>query len=108
MILKPLLVLLSLTTAALVCAEDSLPPTLMTTRGKLLASEDFAQAPAPFTGKPVGFASGYLGWRYNSSTTGGKSGRWEIANQEFRGMETPGANHPATASYGIQYQDAII
>ncbi|MES2597460.1 MAG: hypothetical protein V4662_19075 [Verrucomicrobiota bacterium] len=108
MIYRPLLALLSLATATLSWAEEALPPTLMTIRGKLLASEDFTQAPAPFTGKPVGFASGYLGWRYNSSTTGGKSGRWEIANGEFRGIETPGANHPATASFGIQFQDAII
>lgn len=82
--------------------------TLMTTRGKLLASEDFVAAPAPFTGKPVGFASGFSGWRYNSSPTGGKGGRWEIANGEFRGIETPGANHPATASFGMTFQDVII
>ena len=100
--------LLFLSAAAMACAEDPLPPTLMTTRGKLLASEDFAQVPPPFTGKPLGFASGYTGWRYNSSATGGKSGRWEIANGEFRGIETPGAKHPATASFGIQYQDVII
>ena len=84
------------------------PATLMTTRGKLLASEDFVAAPAQFTGKPVGFASGFSGWRYNSSPTGGKGGRWEIANGEFRGIETPGANHPATASFGMTFQDVII
>jgi hypothetical protein len=84
------------------------PATLMTTRGKLLVSEDFAAAPAPFTGKPVGFASGFSGWRYNSSATGGKGGRWEIANGEFRGIETPGANHPATASFGMTFQNVII
>jgi hypothetical protein len=93
---------------AVVCHAADLPPTLMTMRGKLLASEDFAKVPAPFTGKPVGFASGFTGWRYNGGTAGGKSGRWEIANGEFRGIETPGANHPATASFGIQYQDVII
>ncbi len=101
------LALLLLTTLFLAAkAEES--PTLMTMRGKLLASEDFAAAPAPFTGKPVGFASGFTGWRYNSSNTGGKGGRWEIANGEFRGIETPGANHPATASFGIAFQDVII
>lgn len=84
------------------------PATLMTTRGKLLASEDFVAAPAPFTGKPIGFASGFSGWRYNSSATGGKGGRWEIANGEFRGIETPGANHPATASFGMTFQNVII
>ncbi len=87
-------------------ADD--PATLVTTRGKLLASEDFAQAPPPFSGKPVGFASGFIGWRYNSSATGGKGGRWEIAKGEFRGIETPGANHPATASFGIPFQNVII
>lgn len=100
-------------TVAAVCAlcihaSAEAPATLMTTRGKLLASEDFAAAPAPFTGKPVGFASGFSGWRYNSSPTGGKGGRWEIANGEFRGIETPGANHPATASFGMAFQDVII
>ena len=104
--LKLLIILLS--AATFVCAEDTSPSTLMTTRGKLLASEDFAAAPAPFTGKPVGFASGFTGWRYNSSTTGGKGGRWEIANGEFRGIETPGANHPATASFGMTFQDVVI
>ena len=104
--LKSLLILLSV--ATLGYGEESLPLTLMTTRGKLLASEDFAQAPPPFTGKPAGFASGFTGWRYNSSATGGKGGRWEIEKGEFRGIETPGANHPATASFGIPFQNVII
>jgi hypothetical protein len=89
------------------CADD-LPKTLMTTRGKLLAEQNFEQTPPPFTGKPVGFASGFLGWRYTAQATGGKGGHWELANGVFTGMETPGANHPATASFGIPYQDAII
>jgi hypothetical protein len=100
------LTLLSLLLSSLVMAGD--PATLMTTRGRLLASEDFATPPAPFTGKPLGFASGFSGWRYNSSGGGGKSGRWELANGEFRGIETPGANHPATASFGISFQNVII
>jgi hypothetical protein len=89
-------------------ALSSDPATLSTTRGHLLASEDFSLAPAPFTGKPVGFASGFKGWRYNRSVTGGKGGRWEIVNGAFRGIETPGANHPATASLGMTFQDVII
>lgn len=106
--MKLKLIIILLSAATFVCAEDTSPFTLMTTRGKLLASEDFAAAPAPFTGKPVGFASGFSGWRFNSSATGGKGGRWEIANGEFRGIETPGANHPATASFGMTFQDVII
>ena len=89
-------------------AKAKEPATLMTTRGKLLASEDFAAAPPPFTGKPIGFASGFTGWRYNHSNTGGKGGRWEITNGELRGIETPRANHPATASFGMPFQDVII
>jgi hypothetical protein len=104
--LKSLIILLS--AATLAYGEETLPLTLMTTRGKLLASEDFAQAPPPFTGKPLGFASGFTGWRYNSSATGGKGGRWEIGKGEFRGIETPRANHPATASFGMTFQDVII
>jgi hypothetical protein len=99
--------LLLLTTLCLTSKAEE-PATLMTTRGKLLASEDFAAAPAPFTGKPVGFASGFSGWRYNGGATGGKGGRWEIANGEFSGIETPGANHPATASFGMTFQNVII
>jgi hypothetical protein len=101
------LALLLLTTLCLTSKAEE-PATLMTTRGKLLASEDFAQAPPPFTGKPIGFASGFAGWRYNSSSTGGKGGRWEIAKGEFRGIETLGANHPATASFGIPFQNVVI
>jgi hypothetical protein len=56
----------------------------------------------------VGFASGFSGWRYNGGATGGKGGRWEIANGEFSGIETPGANHPATASFGMTFQNVII
>lgn len=100
------LTLLSLLLSSLAMAGD--PATLMTTHGRLLATEDFAAPPAPFTGKPLGFASGFSGWRYNSGSSGGKSGRWEVANGEFRGIETPGANHPATASFGINYQNVII
>ena len=105
--MQPITLFLALIASTAFAAED-LPQTLMTTRGKLLMSEDFLAVPEPFTGKPVGFASGFSGWRYNSAATGGKLGRWEVVNGEFRGMETPGANHPATASLGIQYKDAII
>ncbi len=65
-----------LATAAL--AADDLPKTLMTTRGKLLVSEDFAKPLAPFTGKPVGFASGFEGWKYNGGPGTGHGGRWAL------------------------------
>jgi hypothetical protein len=89
-------------------ATDELPKTLMTLRGKLLVSEDFMPPLAPVTGKPVGFASGFTGWRYNSGPVGGKSGQWKTADGCFTGAESPSANHPATASFGFQFTDAII
>ena len=94
--------------AAAAFAADGLPKTLMTTRGKLLVSEDFAKPLAPFTGKPVGFASGFEGWKYNAGPGTGKGGRWELVDGTFRGIENPEAHHPATASYGIRFKDAII
>jgi len=96
---------LSLVASAALAAEV---PTLMTIRGRLLASEDFTKPLAPFTGKPVGFASGFLGWRYNAGPETGKSGRWEINEGQFRGIENPEAHHPATASFGFDFKDAII
>lgn len=89
-------------------ADDPLPKTLMTARGKLLVSESFDQPLAPFTGKPVGFASGFTGWRYTSGAPVGRSGHWELRDGVFRGIENPEAHHPATASFGIRFQDAII
>lgn len=86
-------------------AEEALPKTLMTQRGKLLASEDFTKPLAPFTGLPVGFASGFNGWRYNIKP---KAGKWEQTDGIFKGIELAESHHPATASYGIQYKDAII
>lgn len=97
--------------AAFACtaqAADDLPKTLMTTRGKLLVSEDFTPPLAPVVGKPVGFASGFTGWRYNAGPAGGKSGYWKLTDGVFTGVESPGANHPATASFGFQFTDAII
>jgi hypothetical protein len=103
-----LLTLLTLSAATRELAADDLPKTLMTTRGKLLASEDFKQAPPPFTGTPKGFASGFLGWHYNAGPGTGKSGRWEMKDGVFTGIENPEAHHPATASFGVLFKDAII
>ncbi len=103
--MKLSLFLLAAFSSALLVA-DELPKTLMTTRGKLLYSEDFSKPLAPFTGKPMGFASGFSGWRYN--TGGIKGGNWQQNDGTFKGVEHPDAHHPATASYGIQFKDAII
>jgi len=91
--------------AATTFAEDALPKTLLTTRGKLLVSEDFAAPLAPSTGTPVGFASGFNGWRFNGNP---KSGHWEQVDGTFKGMEIAESHHPATASFGFDFKDAII
>ena len=91
--------------AAAAFAGEDPPKTLMTERGKLLMSEDFTKPLEPYTGKPVGFADGFSGWRYGDWARGGN---WEVMNGLFKGIENPEAHHPATASYGIQFKDAII
>ena len=87
-------------------AED-LQPTLMTTRGKLLVDQNFAQQPPPFDGKSHGFASGFKGWRFNTEKRGG---HWEAIDGAFRGSEftDPVIKHPATASYGFDFKDVVI
>ncbi|MFO1436921.1 MAG: hypothetical protein U1F81_01290 [Verrucomicrobiaceae bacterium] len=89
-------------------AKAEEPATLMTTRGKLLLSEDFEKPLAAFTGKPVGFASGFEGWKYNAGPATGKSGMWRLADGCFTGIESTEAHHPATASHGMKFQNAII
>ena len=89
-------------------AQGDLPKTRMTIRGKLLASEDFEKPLPPLTGKPIGFASGFSGWRYNGGPTTGKGGQWQVSDGLFTGIESPEAHHPATASFGIPFKDAVI
>ncbi len=88
-----------------VSAED-LPKTLMTTRGRLLVSEDFAQPIAPFEGKTNGFASGFTGWCYRPGPL--KRNTWKVADGVLTGIESAEAHHPATLSYGVDFKDVII
>lgn len=80
-------------------------PTLMTTRGKLLVDQQFAEPLPPFDGKSNGFASGFKGWRYNAVERGG---RWAVEDGSFVGRENPKVNHPATASHGFDFQNVVI
>ena len=80
-------------------------PTLMTTRGKLLVEQNFAEPLPPFDGRSNGFASGFTGWRYNAAERGG---HWEVKDGCFTGAENPKVKHPATASYGFEFKDVII
>lgn len=105
--LLPALCLLIPLLPALAAPED-LPKTLLTLRGKELLNDPLGSLPERTSDKPRGFASGFKGWRFNPGPEGGKGGRWEQTDGAFHGIESPGANHPATASYGIDFQDAII
>ena len=88
--------------------SDELPKTWMTIRGRELYRNSLEHSPVRTTDIVRSFASGFTGWRVNAEPGGGKGGRWEASDNAFRGIESPGANHPATASYGIKFQDAII
>lgn len=100
-----LLLCLALTTVAGIAVAGDLPPTLMTTRGKLLVEENFAQPLPPFDGKSNSFASGFTSWRYNTAERGGT---WTVENGTFKGVENPAVHHPATASRGFVFKDVVI
>ena len=85
-------------------AEEPLP-TLMTLRGKLVMSEEFSKPLAPLIGNPDNFASGYSGWRYNLAP---RAGAWELVNGTFHGATNAEAHHPAAATYGLNFQNAIL
>jgi acetyl esterase/lipase len=71
----------------------------------VLLKETFARPLKPATGDTSHFASGYKGWRYNIEQ---RAGAWRQADGVFSGAENASHNHPATASYGFEYTDAIV
>lgn len=103
--MKSLAILLLLAFTFGAVAADNLPPTLLTKRGKLLVDEDFAKPLPPFDGKSNGFASGFTSWRFNAAERGG---HWEVENATFKGVENPAVHHPATASRGLVFKNAVI
>jgi hypothetical protein len=90
---------------SLAAAPDDLPATLMTTRGKLILGEDYSKPLAPPTGSTARFASGFAGWRFNVEKRGG---HWDVVDGTFKGAENAEHKHPATASYGFDFRDAVI
>jgi hypothetical protein len=102
--MKPFL-LLSLAILGGLTLHAAEEPTLMTTRGKLLVTQDFSAPLKPFDGISKGFASGFSGWRWNAVPRGGK---WAVEDGVFTGRETPEVQHPATASYGFLFKNVII
>ena len=87
-------------------AEDV--PTKMTVRGKELYREDFTQPLAKHTGKANGYASGFNGWLIHGTGPESRGGQWKQVDGRFQGSENPQVKHPATASYGIQFQNIIL
>lgn len=88
--------------------SEALPKTVATIRGRELYADALARLPQRTSDQVRSFASGFKGWRFNPGPEGGKGGRWEESDNAFHGIESPGANHPATASYGLGFRDAII
>ena len=99
---------LLLLTLACVSAFAEDVPTKMTTRGKELYREDFSKPLAKYTGKPNGYASGFTGWLIHGTGPESRGGQWKQVDGRFQGSENPQVKHPATASYGIQYQNIIL
>lgn len=118
--------LLAAFSAAAVLADETLPKTLMTERGKLLLSEDFAKPvaqaaqPAPAAkgaatpaeapaskpapaAKPTAAARAEwtAGWRL-------RPGKWEFSDGAMKGAELKADMHGAVARYPFKFKDAII
>ncbi|MBI5774054.1 MAG: hypothetical protein HZA89_09970 [Verrucomicrobia bacterium] len=102
-------------------AEDKLPKTLMTERGKLLFSEDFAK-PVEKAAAPVAAAKGAAkgaakkadksapkaapapwttGWRL-------RPGKWEFADGAMKGTELKEDAHGAVARFPFKFKEAVI
>lgn len=84
--------------AAAAFADD--PKTLLTERGKLLASEDLAQMPADLF-KGGALASMSHGWSF-------RPGHWEIVDGALRGYQLKKDNHSAAAFFALPWKDAVL
>jgi len=73
--------------------------------GPVIYKENFARPLKPATGDTSHFASGFKGWRYNLEK---RAGAWRQENGVFTGAENATHNHPATASYGFDFTDAVV
>ncbi len=95
-----LLALLCLAAFTSVHAAEKLPATLMTERGKLLLSEDFAK-PVSAAAKPQKGKAWGEGWRM-------QVGKWEFTGGVLKGAEQKEDKHGAVARYPLNFKDAII
>lgn len=107
--------------ASVAFAGENLPKTLMTERGKLLLSEDFAK-PVEKAAAPVAAAKGAAkgaakkadkaapkaapapwttGWRL-------RPGKWEFVDGAMKGTELKEDAHGAVARFPLSFKDAVI
>lgn len=86
--------------AALARAEEALPKTLMTGRGKLLVGEDLAAMPADVS-QGGGLNELKHGWRL-------RPGKWEIIDGALRGYQLEADKHSAAAFLAQAWKDAIL
>lgn len=87
------------TTLALTQLHAADPKTLMTERGKLLLSEDFAK-PVQIAKMEKGKAP-TAGWRV-------AKGKWETVDGAWKGVELKEDNHPAVARIPLEFKDVVI
>lgn len=115
------LLLVAACSASVAFAGENLPKTLMTERGKLLLSEDFAR-PVEKAAAPVAAAKGaakgaakkadkaapkaapapwIAGWRL-------RPGKWEFADGAMKGTELKEDAHGAVARFPLTYKDVVV
>jgi hypothetical protein len=81
-------------------ADDLLPRTLLTERGKLLVSEDLGQMPADVAHRAALNAL-KSGWQF-------APGKWEIIDGALRGYQLEADKHSAAAFFAHAWKDAIL
>ncbi len=116
--------LLAACTVSAAPADEPLPKTLMTERGKLLLSEDFAKrvttaappapaakgAPKPAAKPADGAAVKPAAAARAAWTTGWRlrPGKWEFVAGAMKGSEQKEDMHGAVARFPFQFKDAVI
>lgn len=93
-----LTILYLLAATSLALADD--PKTLMTERGKLLASEDLSQMPADIF-KGGALASMSHGWSF-------RPGQWDIVNGALRGYQLKKDSHSAAAFFALPWKNGVL
>jgi len=91
--------LCAILSASIAHADDALPPTLLTQRGKLLMSEDF-QKPIPSLQAGKAYKD-KKGWRL-------LSGQWDFIPAGLKGTELKDGGRSAFIVYNVPFKSAVI